>query len=246
MMKSFLMFLLPSVIVAFSKVSPPTIKPIIINPSVSKPVIVGSTEPFLSFQNGLLDQEALRQGVVKFREHTPEYFSTLAIPYAYDANAKCLKFLEMLRRSTANDVDLIAVLQEMFGACFWLNNEFHRFFILAGDGCTGKSSSRAALQACLGVANCFAMQLETLGGEFALQGVQHKLALIVEEISKLDLQAEGTIKALTSGAPMRMNRKFLDPITVTIGGETDLLCERTTPIQRSDRWDVASSAAHPF
>ena len=49
MMKSFLMFLLPSVIVAFSKVSPPTIKPIIINPSVSKPVIVGSTEPFPEF-----------------------------------------------------------------------------------------------------------------------------------------------------------------------------------------------------
>jgi hypothetical protein len=61
---------------------------------------VGSTAPFLSFQNGLLDQGALRQGVVMFREHTPEYFSTLAIPYAYDANAKCPQFLKMLRRAT--------------------------------------------------------------------------------------------------------------------------------------------------
>lgn len=43
MMKSFLMFLLPSIVVAFSRVTE------IVKPTPVKPVIVGSTEPFPDF-----------------------------------------------------------------------------------------------------------------------------------------------------------------------------------------------------
>jgi hypothetical protein len=43
------MFLIPSLVYAFSNVSPPSIKPIIINPVQNKPVIVGSTEPVPNF-----------------------------------------------------------------------------------------------------------------------------------------------------------------------------------------------------
>uniref|UniRef100_A0A6C0CIB6 Uncharacterized protein n=1 Tax=viral metagenome TaxID=1070528 RepID=A0A6C0CIB6_9ZZZZ len=49
MIKSLLTFLLPALIHGFSNLTPPTIKPIIINPSVPKPIIVGSTEPVPNF-----------------------------------------------------------------------------------------------------------------------------------------------------------------------------------------------------
>lgn len=173
----------------------------------------------LPFRNGSLDLTELRNGKVTLRAHSPQYFCTTAIPYELDTEAQCPQFLKMLKRATGDDTELIMSLAEAFGSAFWPTNEFHRLFMAIGTGGTGKSALRAALQAMAGESNCFPMQLERFGDQFGLQGLQDKLAIIVEELSDPDTAEEGVLKALTSGAPMRADRKFKAPISVTVGGK---------------------------
>lgn len=183
---------------------------------------VRKEERCLPFGRSLLRLDQLRQGKVDFRPSTPELFTVSAIPYAWNPNAECPQFLQMLERSTGGDEGLKKVIQEMFGSFLWPTGEFHKFYLVVGDGGTGKSALRAALQAFIGVANCAALRLEDLDKTFAMQGLLGKAAYIVEEISRLDGTAEGVLKALCSEAPLRIDRKFLEPLTISLTGK--LVC----------------------
>jgi len=174
----------------------------------------GTRKPnWLPMRNGLVDIEAIVGATgTGVRPLTPEYFSTVSLPYDYDPEADCPIFRNALRRSLSDDPQRILLLQEFVGSCLEPNRSVQRFLMFYGEGATGKSAILAAFNAMLGRENVSAVPLERFGERFALFGMLGKLANIAAEIGEIDRVAEGYLKALTSGDLFEFERKHRDPV----------------------------------
>lgn len=166
------------------------------------------------FENGWLDLDELIAGEeTELQAHTPKLFSMNALPYQFDEESNCPKWLEFLNCNIEGDIDRINVLKDFSGYCLLSNNlKFHKFLLLEGEAGTGKSTFCTVLRALLGEKNVSHVPLELFGERFALYSTLDKLANIVEEVGELDTVAEGQLKAFTSGSPMQFERKYKEPI----------------------------------
>jgi len=165
----------------------------------------------MSFTNGWLDFDAYLRGKdVPLQEHTPRLFTTIGLPYDYDGDAQCPKWLDFLNYNLEGDEQRIQLLKEFAGYLLVWDTLFHNFLLLHGDGGTGKSTFTDVITAMLGEDNVSTVPLENFGQRFALSATLGKLANIVSEIGELDSVAEGLLKQFTAGDKMQFERKYRD------------------------------------
>jgi P4 family phage/plasmid primase-like protien len=178
--------------------------------SVSLPSMLsgGQNANLLGLANGLFDLDT-----TELRGHTPDWFSLVCLPYAYDRKATCPRWLKVLGQNLEGDADRIALVQEFFGYTLMKSTDGQRSLWLTGDGGNGKSVILAGLHAMLGEENVSTVSLEDFGKRFALAQTLGKLANICPEVGELDKTAEGTLKAYVSGDRMTFERKYKDPFT---------------------------------
>ena len=181
-----------------------------------------SREQFLLFENGMLDITALQRG------ETPEltatdakWFSTVKLPYDFDASASCPQFTDFLQQVLATDEyaghagdHRIDVLQEFFGYTLLNDNRLQKLLVLCGNGSNGKSVVLHILTEMLGRENVSHVSLEQLSGNFGLQPLLGKTANICGDLNELDGVAEGILKQLTGQDNVTVNRKNIDSITM--------------------------------
>jgi putative DNA primase/helicase len=164
-------------------------------------------------QNGIIDIAALLRGEPKpMIPHTPLFFSSVCLPYPFDPDATCPKWLDCLDRNLEGDGDRISILQEFMGYCLVIDTSFQKFLVMTGDGGTGKSTACAVMTATLGCANVSHLPLEMFGQRFQMYQTLGKLANIAFDCGEIDKSAEGTIKSFTSGDRMTFERKFCDNV----------------------------------
>jgi P4 family phage/plasmid primase-like protien len=174
-----------------------------------------SRRKLVALSNGLLDLEELFADKTDILfPHTPCWFSPICLPYPFDPEADCARWLAFLERNLEADPKRIGLLQEWFGYCLTPDTSRQKFLILEGQGANGKSVICAALEAMLGNANCSHVPLELFGERFQLTPTLGKLANIASEVGELDKAAEGILKSFTSGDPMQFDRKYKSPIQV--------------------------------
>jgi putative DNA primase/helicase len=167
-----------------------------------------SQPKIIAFRNTLLDLDTGER-----LPHTPDWFSSVCLPFDYDPAADCPLFREALNLSLEGDSDRIAVLQEFFGYSLIPTTDAQKALILVGEGGNGKSVTLAALQGMLGDDNVSAVPLEKLGDRFAPALTLGKLVNMVPEVGNMTKTAEGELKAFVSGDPMFFERKNRDPFT---------------------------------
>lgn len=173
----------------------------------------GERKNYAAMQNGILDMDA----VIEDRDdyllpHSPNWFSAISLPYAFDPNATCPKWEAFLERNLELDPERIKLLQEWAGYCLLPDTGYQCFLVLEGEGANGKSVYCAAIEAMLGSANVSHVPLEVFGEKFELTATLDRLVNICGDAGELDKVAEGHIKAFTSGNPMSFGRKYLDPV----------------------------------
>ncbi len=167
----------------------------------------------IALANGLLDLDALFAGKAEvLLPHSPRWFSPVCLPYQFDADANCPRWLTFLERNLEADLERIALLQEFFGYCLIPDTSRQKFIVLEGEGSNGRSVVCAALEGMLGSVNCSHVPLEIFGERFQLTPTIEKLANIASEVGELDKAAEGILKSFTSGDPMQFDRKYKPPI----------------------------------
>jgi putative DNA primase/helicase len=163
--------------------------------------------------NGLVDLDRLvAKRASALRPHSPDWFSPVCLPYAFDARATCSRWLAFLAETFEGDEDRIALLQEWFGYCLIVDTSFQRFLILVGEGANGKTVLVNILIALLGEQNVSHVPLELFKERFQLTPTLGKLANIVSEIGRLDPVAEATVKAFVAGDAMYFDRKNQDGV----------------------------------
>jgi len=184
--------------------------------SVSGEIEIGTWLPtrerknLLSFKNGLLDIDKLLVDADQaecFFPNTPDWFSTISIPYDFDPTAKCPMFEAVQEFNLDLDPEKLKVLQEWAGYVLTPDTGEQKFLILEGEGSNGKSVYVAAVTAMLGEDNVSTVPLEVFGERFARAETLGKLLNAAADCGELDKVAEGYLKPFTSGDRMFFDRK---------------------------------------
>lgn len=170
---------------------------------------------YLAMRNGILDIQALLGGAEEeecIQKHSPDWFSTVCLPYDFDIAATCPKWEAFLDRNLEGDAERIHLLQEWAGYLLLPDTGYQRFLVLEGEGANGKSVYCAAIEAMLGISNVSHVPLEVFGEKFELTSTLDRLCNICGDAGEIDKVAEGHLKAFTAGNPMSFGRKYLEPV----------------------------------
>ena len=171
---------------------------------------------YVALRNGILDLDAVLAGggMECLLPHSPDWFSTVCLPYNFNAEADCPKWLAFLQHNLEGDQERINVLQEWAGYCLLPDTGEQKFLMLEGEGANGKSVYLAGLTAMLGHDNCSHVPLELFGERFSKTQTLGKLLNVSSDAGEIDKVCEGFLKAFTSGDTMFFDRKGISGLDV--------------------------------
>jgi putative DNA primase/helicase len=164
---------------------------------------------YIALRNGLLDISNTG-GSYTLRPLTPHWFSTVALPYDYDAKATCPQWLRFLHTVFEDDEERIQLLQQWFGYLLTPDTSQQSFMVLEGEGANGKSVVLEVVEALLGHKNVSHVPVEVFGERFQLTVTENKLANIAPEVNETARISEGALKQFTGGDVMYHDRKGRD------------------------------------
>ena len=170
---------------------------------------------YIAVENGLLDLDAYLRGQPDvLQHHTPEWFTPVCLPYAFDPAAVCPRWTDFIEWMFKQDRELIQFVQEWFGYCLVVDHSQHTFVMVVGDGANGKSVLLDTLKNLVGRENCSSVALESFEGRFDLSMTVGKLINVVAEVGDVAKLPEGKLKAFVAGDAMTFDRKHRDPLQV--------------------------------
>jgi len=175
----------------------------------------GPATSLIALQNGLLNVERLLDGQTDvLHPHSPQLFSLNSLPFSFDPEADCRRWLSFLDEVLECDSERIGLLQQWFGYNLIADTSQHKFMVLVGEGANGKSVVLAVLAALLGERNVSRVPLEAFGSRFGLWPTLGKLANLIAEVGEATRTDEGIFKQFVAGDPVSVDRKHLSIIEV--------------------------------
>jgi len=149
---------------------------------------------YLTLQNGLYD---LKEG--KLIDHNPNIFTTNLLPYDYDSNASCPKFIKFLQENFLHDQEKIDFIQEAVGYAFHQALPTPAIFFLLGEGSNGKSVFINTLTKLVGEKNTSNVSFNKLCEEYYILQLFHKMINISAETPQVKKANTDIIKAVVAG-----------------------------------------------
>jgi len=158
------------------------------------------------FNNGLLHKYP--NGSEVLTAHSPNFFTLNKLPYDYDKDAKCPRWLQYLNETMESDPGRIQLLQQW--CKYVLSNDVPtKFLILHGDAGTGKDTFINVLTRLVGTENVSNEPLSEFGNRFSLiNTLDKKLNAITESSKELGKYDEERLKAYTGGGRMSFEPKY--------------------------------------
>jgi len=149
---------------------------------------------YLTLQNGLFSLEEHR-----LLEHTPEIFTTNLLPYDYDPEAECPRFLQFLDEIFMGDKERIAFLQEAIGYGFHKQIPKPAVFFFVGTGSNGKSVFLDTITNLYGEHNTSTLSLNSFSKEYYVLQLFGKMVNISSETPRKGNLRTDVIKAVVGG-----------------------------------------------
>ncbi len=157
----------------------------------------------------------------KLRPHSPDYLSTVQLPFCFNSNKETPIFTKYLNDITCCDIELQSVLQELSGYCLSSCTKAEKAFFLVGKGSNGKSVYAKLLQKLIGD-NYSTTSLSDLNGNFGLAQLINSNVNIAAENDNGKINSE-IFKAIVSGDTVEVNRKYKDALSVALHTKLVLL-----------------------
>ena len=184
---------------------------------VSKIATAFNTGEYINLQDGMLDLNTY-----ELCEHSPDYLSTVQLPFKYHSNNLTPVFEKYLDDITCGDTELKLVIQEMIGYCLSTSTVAEKAFFLAGSGCNGKSVLAQLIQRLVGEGNYSNTSLSALNGSFGLASLVNSNVNIAAENSCGKICSD-IYKAIVSGDTLEVNRKYQPALSVKLHAKLVLL-----------------------
>lgn len=176
---------------------------------------------YLNLSNGLLDMESFT-----LLPHTPDYFSTVQVPFPFDPTATTELFDEYLKIVSNQSESTAQMIQEMFGYCISDGNPKHKVFYLYGDTArNGKSCTAKLLCGLLGWGNVSTLSLSQIASESSsiLTALVGKQLNFSDEISSKFVESSALTK-MSSEGQVEVNPKFKSAYLYTVKAKFIIAC----------------------
>ena len=161
---------------------------------------------YLTMQNGLYSFEE-----EKLLPHNPNTFTTNLLPFDYDPDATCPRFLQFLDEIFLGDEDKIQFVQEAVGYIFHKSIPTPAVFFLIGSGSNGKSVFINTISNLVGEENTCNVSFNLLSDEkYILQLYQKMLNISGETPHNKSINTD-VIKAVTAGDWVTGKQLYNDP-----------------------------------
>jgi putative DNA primase/helicase len=165
----------------------------------------------IAFDNELLDLTNIGGDLTQY-DHTPEWFSTTALPFPFQPETKCPAW-EAFLREVLVDPDAILLLQMWFGLMLTGDTSFHKILLMIGPGRAGKGTTVRVMQHVIGQDNCATASFSSLGGDFGLWPWIRKSVVVFPD-AHLGQRVDGThiaelLKSISGEDRQTVNRKCL-------------------------------------
>jgi len=178
--------------------------------------VEGEDDPkkYIPFQNGLLDIEKYLAGETKIVEHTPDLVSLYVLPYDFDPDATCRRWLNFLDEVFQGDEESIRLLQEWFGYCLTADVSLQKLMTFVGLPRSGKGTTARVLRDLIGCENVTAFDLYRLLDKFSMSALRAKQLAVVGEVELTAAREKARIleklKSVTGNDPQIMECKGID------------------------------------
>ena len=185
---------------------------------------------YLNLKNGLLDMETF-----ELKPHTPEYFSTGQVPYAYDPEAEAPGFLKFLDTITRSSETTTRMIQEMFGYAIMDGNSKHKVFYLYGETArNGKSTTAKILCGLIGWNNVSTLTLAQLASDNTsiLTSLIGKQINFADEISSKFIDSS-RFTSMSAEGVVEINPKFKSSFLYKITSKFIIACNDLPRFQDS-------------
>lgn len=182
---------------------------------------VDAQEWRINLKNGLFDPK-----IQTLETHTPLFFSTVQVPFAYDKDAQAPMFKEFIEKVSGGDTEIAQMLQEVFGYCLLDGNPKHKVFYFYGNTArNGKSTTAKILSGLIGNGNVSALSLGQLGNDNSsiLMSLMGKQLNFSDEISTKYIESPRLI-SLSSEGVIEVNPKYKDTFTCKIKAKFIIAC----------------------
>jgi putative DNA primase/helicase len=161
---------------------------------------------YLTLQNGLFDLNSY-----ELVPHTPDIFTTNLLPYDYNPEAKCPRFLQYLDEVFMGDRETIECVQEAVGYTFYKSIPKPALFCLIGGGGNGKSVFIDTLMNLCGAENASTISLNMLSNEYYLLDLFGKMINVSSETPTKKLLNTNLLKAVTAGDTVTARKPYEGP-----------------------------------
>jgi len=149
---------------------------------------------YLTLQNGLYN---LDEG--KLIDHSRDIFTTNLLPYDYDPNATCPRFIQFLKEIFEDDQEKIDFVQEAVGYAFHKSLPTPAVFFLVGSGSNGKSVFINTVASLIGKENTSNVGFNALSNEYYVLELFQKMINISAETPQGKYINTDAVKAATAG-----------------------------------------------
>jgi putative DNA primase/helicase len=146
-----------------------------------------------------------------FSEFSPEYVITNKIPHNYNPNAKSELLDGVLNKLACGDKNVVQLLLQSIGYCFYRRNELRKSFFLLGEKRNGKSTFLDMVGTLLGEENTSNLDLCEIGDKFLTAELSQCLANIGDDINDEWISNTAVFKKVVSGDVVTAQKKGKDP-----------------------------------
>ncbi|GHV56495.1 hypothetical protein FACS1894216_20440 [Synergistales bacterium] len=164
---------------------------------------------YINLTNGLFNRNTF-----ELEPHDSGVFSTTQLPFEYDPDAKCPNFKRFLDVVFRKDKATKRLMAEIIGYCLSNGVEAQKFFIFYSEGSSGKSTLCDVIYELAGGAEqVSSVALADLSKKFQRAQLAYMQLNISTESDVSGALETPALKAITSGDPIQLEKKGVDPIT---------------------------------
>jgi len=159
------------------------------------------------FNNGVL-----RVKQRKLVEFSPSHLCRTRIPHDYNPTATCPRFDHFLSEVLPQEYH--PLIEEILGCVLVGDNRHEKLILMFGPGGNGKSVLLKVATALVGTENASHVPLQELvDNRFYRAELISKRLNVYADIEQVSLKQQGILKALVSGDPIIVDRKYRDPVS---------------------------------
>lgn len=155
---------------------------------------VDNDDGYINLENGLYNLAEFA-----LEDHNPSLYQTTQLPYAFDADAICTRWLSCLDMWFPHDPNMIACLQEAIGYSLTTSTKYEKAFVPYGKAGSGKSTLIRVLEFLLGEA-CGSLDFNALNrNSYQLAQIPGKRVVTCTEVRSGSSLPDNIFKQLVSG-----------------------------------------------